>query len=165
MRAYLRLDPQLADMKASYPDGAFRAFVETLCFAEQQPSRGVFRNRKLLAVLLEKRARWIGYLIDHDDLIVMPTGHLVVEGWAEWQEGDWKVAERMKRVRSREKATNATVTNDTVATVTGDTPESVTVPSSGSGKRLAVGKSGGGRSAPTDRKRPRFVDGRWEPAA
>lgn len=163
MRAYLRLDPNLADEKADYPDGAFRAFVETLCWAEQQPSRGVFRNRKLLAVLLEKRARWIGYLIDHDDLIVMPSGHLVVEGWAEWQEGDWKVAERMKRVRSREKATNATVTD-----VTPDvTVETVSVPSSGGGKRLAVGNSGGGRSAPTDKKPPRLihVDGKYQEAS
>lgn len=162
MRAYLRLDPDLADHKADYPDGAFRAFVEMLCWAEQQPSRGVFRNRKLLAVLLEKRARWIPYLIDHDDLIPMPTGHLVVEGWAEWQEGDWKVAERMRRVRNRTKPhTNGTVTA-TVTDVTPDvTVDNVSVMQGGGGKRLAVGISGGGRSAPTDEKRPRFVHGQW----
>lgn len=164
LRAYLRLDPQLADSKADYPDGAFRAFVETLCWAEQQPSRGVFRNRKLLAVLLEKRARWIQYLLDHDDLILMPTGHLVVEGWVEWQEGDWKVAERMRRVRSRDKSTNGTVTDDTPENVTDVTVGTVSVPSSGGGKRLAVSNSGGGRSAPTDDERPRFVDGQWRTA-
>ena len=101
MRAYLRLDPQLADKKADYPDGAFRAFVEVLCWSEQQHPRGVFRSRKLLAVLLEKRARWITYLIDHGDLIAMPTGQLVVEGWTEWQEGDLKVHDRMRAVRER----------------------------------------------------------------
>lgn len=101
MRAYLRLDPNFGDRKADYPDGAFRAYVEVLCFAEQQHPRGVFRSRKLLAVLLEKRARWITYLIDHGDLIAMPTGQLVVEGWTEWQEGDWKVHERVKRIRER----------------------------------------------------------------
>lgn len=168
MRAYLRLDPQLADTKAHYPDGAFRAFVEVLCFAEQQPTRGVFRNRKLLAVLLDKRARWIGYLIDHADLIPMPTGHLVVDGWQEWQEGDWKVAERMKRVRNRERYTHPTVTNDTSATDTDDTAENVSVPSSG--KRLAVSglaNSGDGRSAPTGKKKPRLVqvNGHWQETA
>jgi len=101
MRAYLRLDPNLADMKAAYPDGAFRAFVEVLCFAEQQPTRGVFRNRKLLAVLLDKRARWISFLLDREDLTEMVTGQIVVEGWQEWQEGDLKVHERMAKVRAR----------------------------------------------------------------
>ncbi len=159
MRAYLRLDPQLADMKAEYPDGAFRAFVETLCWAEQQPSRGVFRNRKLLAVLLEKRARWINYLIEHDDLIVMPTGHLVVEGWAEWQEGDWKVSERMKRVRERQKDTNATVTP-----VTPDvTVDTVTVPSaeavSGGGKQKA---EAGAPRQPGKNRHVQLVNGKYE---
>jgi hypothetical protein len=155
VRAYLRLDPGLVDMKAGYPDGAFRAFVEVLCFAEQQPTRGVFRNRKLLAVLLDKRARWIAYLIDHADLIPMATGHLVVEGWQEWQEGDWKVAERMKRVRGRERP-------DTAATVTNDTAGNVSVPSSG--KRLAVG---GRQIAEAGAPRPRLerVHGEWREKA
>ena len=135
MRAYLRLDPRLADMKADYPDGAFRAFVEVLCFAEQQHPRGVFRSRKLLAVLLEKRGRWINYLLEHGDLIPMPTGQLVVDGWSEWQEGDWKVHERVKRIRERQRRerTNPTVTPDTVATVTPDTVPTVDTPLSGGG--------------------------------
>jgi hypothetical protein len=161
-RAYLRLDPNLMDHKAAYPDGAFRAFVETLCFAEQQPSRGVFRSRKLLAVLLEKRARWIPYLIDHADLIPMPSGHLVVEGWAEWQEGDWKVAERMHRVRNRTKPTKATVTSDTVATVTDDTVDTVTAPSRAeavSGKRLAEAAA---PRQPGKGRHVQLVDGKYQ---
>lgn len=101
MRAYLRLDPHASDRKAEYPDGAFRAFFETLCHAEQQPQRGIFRNRKLLAALLDKRRRWIPYLIEHGDLIEEDDGRLLVDGWAEWQEGDLNVAERMRRVRRR----------------------------------------------------------------
>lgn len=165
MRAYLRLDPQLADKKADYPDGAFRAFVELLCWSEQQHPRGVFRSRKLLAVLLEKRARWITYLIDHGDLIAMPTGQLVVEGWTEWQEGDWKVHERVKRIRERQRRerTDGTVTDDTVATVTPDTEPTVDTPLSGGGKRSS-GKhkaEAGDRSAPTDKKHVRLVDGKY----
>ena len=165
MRAYLRLDPQLADKKADYPDGAFRAFVEVLCWSEQQHPRGVFRSRKLLAVLLDKRARWITYLIDHGDLIAMPTGQLVVEGWTEWQEGDWKVHERVKRIRERRRRerTDETVTDDTVATVTPDTVPTVDTPLSGGGKRSS-GKQiaeAGDRSAPTDRKHVRLVDGKY----
>ena len=141
MRAYLRLDPHAADNKAAYPDGAFRAFFETLCFAEQQPQRGRFRNRRLLAVLLEKRARWIPFLIDHGDLIVFDDGKLYVDGWDEWQEGDVTVSERMKRLRSRRKGDTPTDT----PTVT---PPTVTPPSSGGGS--ADGRhsaEAGGRSA------------------
>lgn len=101
MRAYLRVDPNLPEQKADYPDGAYRAFVDTLCLAEQQPKRGRFRNRRLLAVLLEKRARWITYLVEHGDLIELPSGALYVDGWDEWQEGDVTVSERMRRLRSR----------------------------------------------------------------
>ena len=126
MRAYLRLDPNLPDRKADYPDGAHRAYIDTLCFAEQQPQRGRFRNAKLLAVLLEKRARWIPYLIQHGDLIAYDDGKLYVDGWDEWQEGDVTVSERMKRLRSRQKGVTPTDT----PTVT---PATVSVPSSGGG--------------------------------
>jgi hypothetical protein len=165
MRAYLRLDPQFADMKSGYPDGAFRAYVEVLCWAEQQHPRGVFRSRKLLAVLLEKRARWITYLLENGDLTEMATGQLVVDGWTEWQEGDWKVHERIARIRNRKRRdrTAPTVTPDTPATVTDDTVATVDTPLSGgggfpSGKQKA---EAGDRAAPTDGKHIRLVDGKY----
>ncbi len=137
MRAYLRLDPNFADKKIGYPDGAHRAYIDTLCFAEQQPLRGRFRNRKLLAVLLEKRARWIPYLIEHRDLTEFKDGSLYLDGWDEWQEGDVTVTERMKRLRLRREGVTPT---DTPAVTVG----TVTVPSERlavGGKRLAVGGS------------------------
>jgi hypothetical protein len=145
-RAYLRLDPALLDHKGDYPDGAGFAFVLTLCLAEQQPKRGIFKSEKLLRVLLERRARWVPYLIEHGDLLRRAGGSLYVDGWDEWQEGDWKVHERVARVRNRRSngvtpdtvtpATVPTVTNGTDATVLARAAEAV------SGKRLAV--SGGG---------------------
>ncbi len=167
MRAYLRLDPNFADRKVDYPDGAFRAYVEVLCFAEQQHPRGVFRSRKLLAVLLDKRARWITYLLEHGDLELMPTGQIVVDGWTEWQEGDWKVHERISRIRNKKPhaRTAATVTNDTVPTVTGDTDATVYTPLSGGGKAVS-GKQkaeAGDRNVapPDDKKHVRLVDGKY----
>ena len=151
MRAYLRLDPNLADTKADYPDGAFRAFIECLTFAEQQPLRGRFRSVKLLRVFLDKRARWISYLVDRGDLIERSDGSLYVDGWDEWQEGDWKVHERVARIRNKKRPvpTPPTVTPDTPTTVTDNTPESVITPHSG--KPEAVGgkhSSGGGAPLP-----------------
>jgi hypothetical protein len=98
-RAYLRLDPNLRRRKRDYPDGAFRAFVEALCAAEGQPRRGRFESRGLLRVLLERRGRWIPYLIEHGDLVENDDGELYVDGWDQWQEGDLKVSERMALVR------------------------------------------------------------------
>lgn len=118
-RAYLRLDPHLVDRKASYPDGALLAFVACLCHADQQPERGRFRNERLLKVLLERRARWIPYLLEHKDLVPLPDGRLYVDGWDEWQEGDVTVADRVARLRAR-RAANATpdVTPDVTVPVT-----------------------------------------------
>jgi hypothetical protein len=104
VRAYVRLDPDFPDHKGSYPDGAFAALVMCFCFGAQQPRPGTFRNRKLLAVLLDKRTRWLPYLIEHEDLIEQSDGSLYIEGWSEWQEGNWQVAERMQRVRARKAA-------------------------------------------------------------
>lgn len=142
MRAYIRVDPNAVERKADYPDGAWRAFFEAMMHAESQPKRGRFKNRKLLAVLLERRARWITYLIEHGDLIELPSGALYVEGWDEWQEGDATVSERMRRLRSRRRD----VTPPDTPTVT---PRTVTAPYSGGG---GGDISGGGAPsrAPTD---------------
>lgn len=165
MRAYLRVDPNLADNKVGYPDGAFRAFIEVLCFAEQQHPRGVFRSRKLLAVLLERRARWITYLVEHGDIEELATGQLVVEGWTEWQEGDWKVHERVQRIRNRQRRpTPPTVTNNTIATVTSDTDPTVITPLSVSGKHSGgkqIAVAGGRDAAQPDGKRLEQVDGKY----
>ena len=136
MRHYIRIDPELGDRKAHYPDGALSAFILTLCFAEMQPRRGYFKQ-PVLRALLERRARWITWLVDHGDL--EPRGNLLyVVGWDEWQEGDWKVKERVERIRlRRESVTPQTVTETVTSTV--NTPsERLAV----GGKRLAVGGSG-----------------------
>lgn len=146
MRAYLRLDPNFADRKVAYPDGAHRAYIDTLCFAEQQHPRGVFRSRKLLAVLLEKRARWINFLIDHNDLEELPTGQLYVVGWNEWQEGDYTVPERMRRLRNRKRATDTPAdTNPVTAPVTVEGVD--TPPSGGGGAGGKHSAEAGGRHA------------------
>ena len=103
VRAYVRLDPAFPDHKAVYPDGAVVALTFCFCFGAQQPRPGWFRNRRLLAALLDRRARWIPYLVERRDLIEHPDGSLYIEGWEEWQEGNWQVAERMRRVRDRNK--------------------------------------------------------------
>jgi len=100
-RAYIRLGTDLPDRKADYPDGAYRAYVDVLCYAAQQVPRGTFRNATVLRGYLGRRFRWVPFLIAHNDLELQVDGSLYVVGWHDWQEGDVTVAERMRRLRSR----------------------------------------------------------------
>lgn len=102
-RAYLRLDPSFDERKEAYPDGPYAALIATFCLAEHQPQRGRFRSREYLARLLGKRGRHVPYLLEHGDIVAQPDGRIYVEGWDEWQEGDWKVAERVARIRERKR--------------------------------------------------------------
>jgi hypothetical protein len=121
-RAYLRKDPGFFERKAidqGYPSGAYTALDGVLCLAESQPQRGRFRDARLLKALLGPYGRWVSFLLEHGDLVSQADGRLYVEGWDEWQEGDWKVGERVARIRGRKRSpvTKPTVTKDTVATV------------------------------------------------
>jgi hypothetical protein len=128
VRAYLRLDPGFDEHKADYPDGPYATLIACFCLAEMQPQRGRFRSQPFLKALLGGRARHVKYLIDHADLIVQDDGRLYVDGWDEWQEGDWKVGERVKRVRNRKRDVTPDVKPDvTVGVTVGVTPD-VTVP-------------------------------------
>lgn len=110
MRHYVRLDPLLPDHKADadlgedYPDGAGFAFILTLCWAARQSPPGYFRNRQVLAGLLGKRAKWIEYLIRKGDVVELEGGRLYVEGWNEWQEGQFPTVDaRRKAIASRDR--------------------------------------------------------------
>lgn len=117
-RAYLRVDPALFERKViqqGYPPVAYAAYCAVLCLADSQPIRGRFRDQRVLKALVGPLARHLGFLLERRDLIPAaehsrcvncPTGHgapmqLYVDGWDEWQEGDWQVKERMARVRHK----------------------------------------------------------------
>jgi hypothetical protein len=100
-RAYIRLDPAFDERKYDYTDGAYSALVATLCLAEHQPDRGRFRSLAYLSRLLGKRGRHVGFLVEQGDVTELPDGRAYVAGWDEWQEGDWKVGERVARIRDR----------------------------------------------------------------
>ncbi len=145
-RAYLRLDPLFDEHKEGYPDGAYAALVSTFCLAESQPARGRFRNLDYYRRLLGKRGRWARFLIDHDDVTILDDGRIYVVGWDEWQEGDWKVNERVDRIRHRRSRTvpvTVAVTPDVTVPVTVDVTDG----------RIAVGGGvavGGKREAVSD---------------
>ncbi len=176
MRAYLRVLPDLYERKAHgiqpdpdtgerghppYSPAQLTAYVGVLCLAEQQPRRGRFKSERLLRVLLEgpdgqatAAADEVPFLIEQGDLIRQRDGSLYVEGWDELQEGNWQVAERMRRYRARRRGTAPSdlavetphvVTAATQPAVTPVTVETVTGPSERlavGGRRLAVGAGG-----------------------
>lgn len=103
-RAYLRLDPMFFERKVmdqGYPAGAATALVGVFCLAEHQPERGRFRNERLLKALLADYAKWVPYLLQHGDIVETADGRIYPPGWDEWQEGDWKVGERLDRIKKR----------------------------------------------------------------
>lgn len=105
-RAYLRVDPALYERKLEqgYPTAAIGAYLGCLCMAESQTNRGRFRDQAVLRALLGKEGgKWVAFLVDHGDLILEPSGRIYIDGWDEWQEGDWQVKERMQRVRGRKR--------------------------------------------------------------
>lgn len=155
-RAYLRLDPGFDDRKYAYPDGPYAALIATFCLAELQTQRGRFRSFDYLTRLLGKRGRHAKYLLENGDLVELPDGRVYVEGWDEWQEGDWKVTERVARIRDRQKA-ERDVTPDVTVPVTVDvTPDRL----SGSGA-VAVSGSGGSASDAPPKRTQRQVAHTW----
>ena len=101
-RAYLRIDPALYERKLEqgYSLAQLAAFLGCLCLADSQTRRGRFRDLPVLRALLGPAARHVPFLLERGDLLVQGRS-IYVDGWDEWQEGDWTVADRMGRVRSK----------------------------------------------------------------
>ena len=159
-RAYLRFDPAIYERKVveqDYPLPLFAAFVGVLCLAEHQPKRGRFRNERVLRALLGPSGRYVPELIKRSDVIVQDDGSMYVDGWEEWQEGDWKVGERVTRIRNRKrvKVTPATVTGVTVTTV--DTPSEHSVIDSAGGGVAPLPPPAGGGTPRSNGTNPRAV--------
>lgn len=158
-RAYIRLDPAFDERKESYPDGPYAALVATFCLAEHQPERGRFRSLDYLSRLLGKRGRHARYLLDHGDLTTLDDGRVYVDGWDEWQEGDWKVAERVSRIRNRERRQRR-VTVPTVTPVTlhpTKAPETVRQSAGGSRAMSEAMSAGSPPAEDDDPERPALL--------
>ena len=116
-RAYLRVDPAMYERKLDqgYAVPQIGAFLGCLCLADSQSHRGRFRNLSVLRALLGPAARHVPFLVERHDLVVDDRGRVYVDGWDEWQEGDWQVKERLARVRNKHRAgaTAASVSDDT----------------------------------------------------
>jgi len=166
-RAYIRLDPSFDERKESYPDGPYASLIATFCLAEHQPERGRFRSLDYLRRLLGHRGRHLRFLEDHGDVTELLDGRAYVDGWDEWQEGDWKVAERVERIRRRPHGT-APVTPVVTAPVTVDVTlhptKAVGADSlSGSAGISVAGAelSAGGDSPPPEDEQPEFAVLQW----
>lgn len=92
-KAYLRIDPNI-----DFTHPAPGDMVALICAANRQPKRGLFKSpeiaRRVLGRGLFERSMKRG------DLVQNGAG-VYVDGWQEWQEHDWTVGERMRRLRSR----------------------------------------------------------------
>lgn len=92
-RAYLRMSPNLDQ----HPDPL--AMVKAMCAAARQPERGRFREPVVLERAVGRKA--FRGMVERGDVVRGASGGVYLEGWDEWQEGDYTVAERMRRLRQR----------------------------------------------------------------
>jgi hypothetical protein len=139
-KAYLRLDPNI-DQTHTDPG----AMVRLLCAANRQPHRGRFKSRDLMEAILGKAI--VRDAITRRDVVEQPDGRYYVPGWDEWQEGDWTVGERQKRIRARRNAGNVTESHPERDTDTSPPSPDRAAPSEALGSK-ASGQQGVGR--PTD---------------
>jgi hypothetical protein len=93
-RAYLRMSPNLDQ----HPDPL--GMVLLLCAAARQPTRGLFKDRRVLERVVGRKR--VKEMLERRDVVEVSAGYYV-EGWEEWQEGDMTVAERMRRMRARKR--------------------------------------------------------------
>lgn len=98
-KAYLRIDPNL-DQTHPSPDD----MVALLCAANRQPKRGRFKTAELASRVLGRAL--YRRSVERGDL-VLEGDAIYVDGWDEWQEGDFTVGERMTRLRKRHTVTDA----------------------------------------------------------
>jgi hypothetical protein len=102
VKAYLRFDPMMDESKGHCTPAQLGAFVKIVCLASRQKERGRFRSMAALRKMLSPAyARHLPFLIEEGDVVELPDGRAYIDGWDEWQEGDWTVAERMARLRDK----------------------------------------------------------------
>ena len=120
-RAYLRIDPNIDQV---YPE-LRNTFVGLMCSAHRQPERGRYRDRRLVEGL-HSRA-FVKRSYDRGDLVDLPDGRVYLDGWDEWQEGDYTVAERMRRMRQRRRTKRNGVTGTASRSRTDVTTDAVVI--------------------------------------
>ena len=103
-KAYLRMSPNLD----AHPDPG--AMVILMCWANRQIPRGHFKTLDALRGALG--AKRLKQCLDRGDLVRRRSGRYYLDGWDEWQEGDFTVGDRVARLRNRVKGEPIAVTKD-----------------------------------------------------
>lgn len=156
-KAYLRMDPNIDQ---THPDPG--GMVRIMCAANRQPVRGWFKSRALMEAALGKPL--VKAAIGRRDVVEV-DGRWAVPGWDEWQEGDWTVGERQRRIRARRNAGNVTLSRSQRDEVTPTplprrdevTPPHLSPSSPPTPPPISPGASGVGQRAPSVNQKPGTV--------
>jgi hypothetical protein len=103
-KAYLRVDPNID----AHPDPG--TIVLLMVWANRQSRRGRFKSLTVVEKIIGRKK--VAAAIERGDLVQQEDGAFYLEGWDTWQEGDFDVASRMRKLREKRRndVTNRPVT-------------------------------------------------------
>lgn len=106
LRDWVKVARELPKTRGSYPDGPIVALVFAFCKASEQAEPGTFDSLPVLRAILDatgnKRGRWVPFLVEKGDVMVLPDGRATLPNWRTFQE-EGTSTERVRKHRANKR--------------------------------------------------------------
>lgn len=106
LRDWIKVARDLPRTRGSYPDGPIVALVFAFCKAAEQAEPGTFDSLPVLRAILDatgnKRGRWVPFLVEKGDVVVLPDGRATLPNWRTFQE-EGTSTERVRKHRANKR--------------------------------------------------------------
>lgn len=103
LRDWVKVARELPKTRGSYPDGPIVALVFAFCKAAEQAEPGTFDSLPVLRAILDatgnKRGKWVPFLVEKGDVVVLPDGRATLPNWREFQD-EGKSTTRVQKHRA-----------------------------------------------------------------
>lgn len=106
LRDWVKVARELPKTRGSYPDGPIVALVFAFCKASEQAEPGTFDSLPVLRAILDatgnRRGRWVTFLVEKGDVVVLPDGRATLPNWRTFQE-EGTSTERVRKHRANKR--------------------------------------------------------------
>lgn len=106
LRDWVKVARELPKTRGSYPDGPIAALVFAFCKAAEQAEPGTFDSLPVLRAILDatgnRRGRWVAFLVEKGDVVVLPDGRATLPNWRTFQE-EGTSTERVRKHRQNKR--------------------------------------------------------------